>query len=215
MAPQTKRRRSVAKKQAGAASPGRPFPRAALRHLPSGGAIVNTGSITGLQGSKELLDYSATKGAIHAFTKALAQQLVERKICVNCVAPGPIWTPLNVVDKPAPKAAKHGSDVRCSGPASRRKSHRRTCSSRRTQTAATSPAKCSPSSAARRQPPRDTLRRKHEYRTGLSCRARADGSAVCTSQATSRGPQGPKRMAPSPERWAPHQAQGLTLQEEL
>ena len=85
--------------------------RAALRHLPRGGAIVNTGSITGLQGSKELLDYSATKGAIHAFTKALAQQLVERKIRVNCVAPGPIWTPLNVVDKPAPKAAKHGSDV--------------------------------------------------------------------------------------------------------
>ncbi len=85
--------------------------RAALRYLPSGGAIVNTGSITGLQGSKELLDYSATKGAIHAFTKALAQQLVEKRIRVNCVAPGPIWTPLNVVDKPAPKAAKHGSDV--------------------------------------------------------------------------------------------------------
>jgi NAD(P)-dependent dehydrogenase (short-subunit alcohol dehydrogenase family) len=85
--------------------------RAALRYLPRGGAIVNTGSITGLQGSKELLDYSATKGAIHAFTKALAQQLVEKKIRVNCVASGPIWTPLNVVDKPAPKAAKHGSDV--------------------------------------------------------------------------------------------------------
>lgn len=67
--------------------------------------------ITGLQGSRELLDYPATKGAIHAFTKALAPQLVERKIRVNCVAPGPIWTPLNEVDKPAPKAAKHGSDV--------------------------------------------------------------------------------------------------------
>jgi NAD(P)-dependent dehydrogenase (short-subunit alcohol dehydrogenase family) len=85
--------------------------RAALRHMRPGSAIVNTGSITGLEGSKELLDYSATKGAIHAFTKALAQQLVEQKIRVNCVAPGPIWTPLNVVDKPAPKAAKHGSDV--------------------------------------------------------------------------------------------------------
>ena len=85
--------------------------RAALRHMPAGSAIVNTGSITGLEGSKELLDYSATKGAIHAFTKSLAQQLVEKRIRVNCVAPGPIWTPLNVVDKPAPKAAKHGSEV--------------------------------------------------------------------------------------------------------
>jgi NAD(P)-dependent dehydrogenase (short-subunit alcohol dehydrogenase family) len=85
--------------------------RAALRYMPAGSAIVNTGSITGLEGSKQLLDYSATKGAIHAFTKSLAQQLVERKIRVNCVAPGPIWTPLNVADKPANKAAKHGSDV--------------------------------------------------------------------------------------------------------
>jgi NAD(P)-dependent dehydrogenase (short-subunit alcohol dehydrogenase family) len=85
--------------------------RAALRHIKAGGAIVNTGSITGLEGSKELLDYSATKGAIHAFTKSLAQQLVERKIRVNCVAPGPIWTPLNVVDKEADEAAKHGKDT--------------------------------------------------------------------------------------------------------
>ena len=82
--------------------------RAAVPHLKPGSAIVNTGSITGLQGSKELLDYSATKGAIHAFTKSLAQSLVEKKIRVNCVAPGPIWTPLNVADKPAPKAAEHG-----------------------------------------------------------------------------------------------------------
>jgi len=85
--------------------------RAALRYLRAGSAIVNSGSITGLEGSKQLLDYAATKGAIHAFTKSLAQQLVEKKIRVNCVAPGPIWTPLNVADKPAPKAAKHGSDV--------------------------------------------------------------------------------------------------------
>jgi NAD(P)-dependent dehydrogenase (short-subunit alcohol dehydrogenase family) len=85
--------------------------RAALRHLPAGGAIVNTGSITGLEGSKQLLDYSATKGAIHAFTKSLAQQLVDRKVRVNCVAPGPIWTPLNVADKPAAKAAEHGADT--------------------------------------------------------------------------------------------------------
>ena len=85
--------------------------RAALAHLPRGGAIVNCGSITGLEGNKQLLDYSATKGAIHAFTKSLAQQLVDRGIRVNCVAPGPIWTPLNVADKPASKAAKHGQDA--------------------------------------------------------------------------------------------------------
>jgi NAD(P)-dependent dehydrogenase (short-subunit alcohol dehydrogenase family) len=82
--------------------------RAAIPRLKPGSAIVNTGSITGLQGSKELLDYSSTKGAIHAFTKSLAQSLVEQKIRVNCVAPGPIWTPLNVADKEASKAAEHG-----------------------------------------------------------------------------------------------------------
>jgi NAD(P)-dependent dehydrogenase (short-subunit alcohol dehydrogenase family) len=85
--------------------------RAALPHLKNGSAIVNCGSITGLQGSKELLDYSATKGAIHAFTKSLAQNLVEKGIRVNCVSPGPIWTPLNVADKEAEKAAEHGKDV--------------------------------------------------------------------------------------------------------
>ena len=85
--------------------------RAAIPHLKRGSAIVNTGSITGLQGSKELLDYSATKGAIHAFTKSLAQSLVEKKIRVNCIAPGPIWTPLNVADKEAPEAAKHGKET--------------------------------------------------------------------------------------------------------
>src|SRR5690606_33977625 len=67
---------------------------AALEHLKEGGAIVNCGSVTGLEGSKELLDYSATKGAIHAFTKSLAQNLVGSGIRVNCVAPGPVWTPL-------------------------------------------------------------------------------------------------------------------------
>lgn len=85
--------------------------KAALPHLKKGSAIINTGSITGLEGSSHLLDYSATKGAIHAFTKSLAQNLVERKIRVNCVAPGPIWTPLNVADKPPKKVAKHGADV--------------------------------------------------------------------------------------------------------
>jgi NAD(P)-dependent dehydrogenase (short-subunit alcohol dehydrogenase family) len=91
--------------------------RAALEHLPRGGAIVNTGSITGLEGSKELLDYSATKGAIHAFTKSLAQNLVERGIRVNCVSPGPVWTPLNVADKSAEKAAEHGADTPMKRPA--------------------------------------------------------------------------------------------------
>src|SRR6185503_1812536 len=85
--------------------------RAAVARMQPGSAIVNTGSITGLQGSSQLLDYASTKGAIHAFTKSLAQNLVERRIRVNCVSPGPIWTPLNVADKPAGKAAKHGSDT--------------------------------------------------------------------------------------------------------
>jgi NAD(P)-dependent dehydrogenase (short-subunit alcohol dehydrogenase family) len=67
---------------------------AALPHMPEGGAIVNTTSVTAYRGSKQLLDYSSTKGAIVAFTRALAQSLVERKIRVNGVAPGPIWTPL-------------------------------------------------------------------------------------------------------------------------
>jgi NAD(P)-dependent dehydrogenase (short-subunit alcohol dehydrogenase family) len=85
--------------------------RAAMHHLKEGGAIVNTGSITGLEGSPELLDYSSTKGAIHAFTKSLAKNLVKKKIRVNCVSPGPIWTPLNVADKPPDKVAKHGEDT--------------------------------------------------------------------------------------------------------
>ncbi len=71
------------------------FAKAALEHMGEGSAIINTGSITGLEGSKTLLDYSATKGAIHAFTKSLAQSLVERKIRVNCVAPGWVDTELN------------------------------------------------------------------------------------------------------------------------
>jgi NAD(P)-dependent dehydrogenase (short-subunit alcohol dehydrogenase family) len=91
--------------------------KAALKHLPEGGAIVNCGSITGLEGSKELLDYSATKGAIHAFTKSLAQQLVEKGIRVNCVAPGPVWTPLNVVDKEPKEVAQHGADTPMKRPA--------------------------------------------------------------------------------------------------
>lgn len=83
--------------------------KAALPYLREGSSIINTGSITGLEGSKHLIDYSATKGAIHAFTKALAQNLVERKIRVNCVAPGPIWTVLQPVSKSADDVAEHGA----------------------------------------------------------------------------------------------------------
>jgi NAD(P)-dependent dehydrogenase (short-subunit alcohol dehydrogenase family) len=91
--------------------------RAALPHLREGAAIINTGSITGLEGSAKIIDYSTTKGAIHAFTKALAQNLVDRGIRVNCVAPGPVWTPLNVADKSAKEVAKHGSSTPMKRPA--------------------------------------------------------------------------------------------------
>jgi NAD(P)-dependent dehydrogenase (short-subunit alcohol dehydrogenase family) len=91
--------------------------KAAMPHLKKGSAIVNTGSITGLEGSKELLDYSATKGAIHAFTKSLAQNLVEKGIRVNCVSPGPVWTPLNPSDKPAKEVAEFGADTPMERPA--------------------------------------------------------------------------------------------------
>ena len=91
--------------------------KAALPHLGKGSVIVNTGSITGLEGSKELLDYSATKGAIHAFTKSLAQNLVEQGIRVNCVSPGPVWTPLNPSDKTATDVKKFGADTPMKRPA--------------------------------------------------------------------------------------------------
>jgi NAD(P)-dependent dehydrogenase (short-subunit alcohol dehydrogenase family) len=72
--------------------------RAALRHMKAGAAIIGTSSETGIMGSKELPDYSATKGAINAFTKTLAQNVLEKGIRVNAVAPGPVWTPLNPSD---------------------------------------------------------------------------------------------------------------------
>lgn len=83
----------------------------ALPHLKEGSTIINCGSITGLEGNKTLIDYAATKGAIHAFTKSLAMNLADRKIRVNCVAPGPIWTPLQPVSKPAEEVAEHGADT--------------------------------------------------------------------------------------------------------
>jgi NAD(P)-dependent dehydrogenase (short-subunit alcohol dehydrogenase family) len=91
--------------------------KAAVPRMKKGSCIINTGSITGLEGEKTLLDYSATKGAIHAFTKSLAQNLVEKGIRVNAVAPGPVWTPLNTQAKPAKVVPKFGADVAMGRPA--------------------------------------------------------------------------------------------------
>ena len=85
--------------------------RAALPHLREGSTIINTTSVTAYKGSPQLLDYSATKGAIVSFTRSLSMQLVERGIRVNAVAPGPIWTPLIPASFPEDKVAKFGADV--------------------------------------------------------------------------------------------------------
>jgi NAD(P)-dependent dehydrogenase (short-subunit alcohol dehydrogenase family) len=93
--------------------------RAALQHMKPGSAIIATSSVTGILGSAKLPDYSATKGAINAFTKTLAQLLIEKGIRVNAVAPGPVWTPLNPADEglPPEKVAKFGEQAPIGRPA--------------------------------------------------------------------------------------------------
>lgn len=92
--------------------------KAALAHLPDGGAIVNTGSINGLRGNKSLIDYSATKGAVQSLTYSLAQSLTPRGIRVNCVAPGPVWTPLIPATMPEEKVEGFGEQTPMGRPAS-------------------------------------------------------------------------------------------------
>jgi NAD(P)-dependent dehydrogenase (short-subunit alcohol dehydrogenase family) len=93
--------------------------RAALRHMKAGASIIATSSETGILGSRQLPDYSATKGAINAFTKTLSMQLVERRIRVNAIAPGPVWTPLNPSDSGADeqKVSTFGADSPMKRPA--------------------------------------------------------------------------------------------------
>jgi NAD(P)-dependent dehydrogenase (short-subunit alcohol dehydrogenase family) len=90
---------------------------AAAKQMEPGSAIVNTGSVTGILGNSKLIDYSMTKGGIHAFTRSLATHLVPRGIRVNAVAPGPVWTPLNPSDKEADEIREFGAKTPMKRPA--------------------------------------------------------------------------------------------------
>lgn len=91
--------------------------KAAVPHLKPGSAIVMTGSVTGIMGNKDLLDYSMTKGGIHSFARSLSTKLIPKGIRVNVVAPGPVWTPLNPADKDAEKTAQFGASTEMKRPA--------------------------------------------------------------------------------------------------
>ena len=91
--------------------------KAAVPHMKPGGAIVMTGSVTGLMGSQALLDYSMTKGGIHAYARSLGTHLAPRGIRVNVVAPGPVWTPLNPADKDAEATSQFGAQTVMKRPA--------------------------------------------------------------------------------------------------
>jgi len=85
--------------------------RAALKHFKPGARIINCGSVAGLEGNPDLLGYAETKGAIHTFTKSLASGLISKGIRVNCVSPGPVWTPLNASAREAEQMAGYGSEI--------------------------------------------------------------------------------------------------------
>ena len=91
--------------------------KAAVPRMKPGSSIIMTGSITGIEGSKQLLDYAMTKGGIHAFTRALSGHLIPKGIRVNAVAPGPVWTPLNPADKQADQVAEFGAKTPMKRPA--------------------------------------------------------------------------------------------------
>ena len=116
--------------------------KAVMRHFKKGGNIISRTSVTAYHGSPELLDYSSTKGAIVAFTRSLSQALADKKIRVNAVAPGPIWTPLIPSTFPAKEAATFGSDTRRSGARASRKKWQPASSFWLRTIRPTSPARC-------------------------------------------------------------------------